>query len=168
MKPGLRSKADQAVCTAVRLVLLPMVLILVLAGSVRGQALSFDFGGGSTTLTISTAIAGMQPNDATDNASGLAWTASNGQGAKITTSTSAPGQSFSLFVTVDVTSGFGSSQGEVELTDGMLDTDLVINIPKKKSGTGTLTYRARATVSQGNSADDGDDVHTITYTILAQ
>ena len=168
MKTGRRSKADHAICTAIRLGLLPMVLILILAESVRGQTLSFAFGGGSTTLTISTAAAGSEPNDASDNASGLTW---DGQGilSKITTVTSAPGQSFSLFVTLDVTSGSGTSLGEVELTDSMLDSDLLTGIPiASPTGSGTLTYRARSAVSQGGSAEEGDDVHTITYTIVAQ
>jgi len=86
----------------------------------------------------------------------------------MTVVTSAPGQSFSLFVTLDVTRGSAVSQGEIELLDGMLDSDILTQILLNERGAANLTYRAAATVGQGSSMDEGDDVHTITYTILAQ
>jgi hypothetical protein len=52
----------------------------------------------------------------------------------------------------------------------MLATNLITNIPAGffNFATATLNYQASATFAQGNSAELGDDVHTVTYTITAQ
>jgi hypothetical protein len=155
--------------------LVPILALLFAALPARGQSLSFTGGGGPLTLTISSATAGSQPNQVTDNASELTWDAEGAGTAKITVSTSCPGQSFGLYVTLTVTSWgsgtTGTEQSEITLSDGMLDTDLFRDIPTTlpgRQGTGTLTYRATATVAQGNSSDNGDDYHTVTYSITAQ
>lgn len=147
---------------------LPLLVVCPHLG--HGQSLSFTAGGGAKSLTISSAFAGNQPDQATDNTSELSWDASGiGSTAKITVDTSAPGQSFSLYVQLALTTGTGTEQVERELTDGMADADILRDIPVgAPSGTGTLTYRAVATAAQGTSADNGSDMHSITYTILAQ
>ena len=147
--------------------------LLVLTAAVLApvsQAQTISLSGGSRTLTINSAVAGSEPAEVTDNVTVIDWDATAlGATAKITVGTAVPTQAFSLFVTLDVTSGEGTSQGEKELTDGMADADILLDIPTGTPvGAGTLTYRGKATASQGNSVSQGDDVHTVTYTILAQ
>ena len=147
-----------------------LIATLAAPGITRGQSLSFLSGGGPKTLTINSATAGAQPDQVTDDASELSWDVTGiGATAKITVDTSAPGQSFSLFVSLDLTSGTGTEQAERALVDGMSEADLLRDIPTgTPEGTGILTYRAAATVAQGTTADSGSDVHSITYTITAQ
>ncbi len=88
---------------------------------------------------------------------------------KITVSTSCPGQHFSLSVFATAVSS-GNPAPEVTLTDGMPDVDLIVGIP---AGGGmikscTLRYTASATFAQGNSAELGNDMHSVMYTLLAQ
>ncbi len=139
------------------------------------QTLSFSAGGGSLSLVIDTATAGSEPDDAPDSSTEMSWDADFGFLSKITVSTLCVSQDFQLFVDFTVTSGgsgtMGDEQGEIELVDGMFDADLFTNIPfssPARIGTATLSYRASATVSDGNSAENGDDFHSITFTILAQ
>lgn len=145
-------------------------LLLAGTGVSQAQTLSFSAGGGAKTLTISSAVAGNDPDDVTDDLSELTWDASGvGATAKITVDTSAPSQSFSLYVALELLTGSGTEQVERELVDGMADVDVLRDIPTgAPTGTGKLTYRAAATAAQGCSADNGTDDHTITYTILAQ
>lgn len=142
-------------------------LALVVSAS---KAQTIGLSGGSRTLTIDSATAGNEPVEVTDDVTVLDWDASGlGATAKITVGTAVPTQAFSLFVSLDVISGVGTSQGEKELTDGMTDADIVVDIPTGTPvGSGTLTYRGKATASQGSTLSEGDDAHTITYTILAQ
>lgn len=147
-------------------------------GAVRnplGPELYFSAGGPSLTLTVNSATAGSDPDDVTDATTELTWDADFGQTAKITVSTLCPGQSFSLFVELDVNSWASGTQGteqpEITLSDGMLDTDIFRDIPPtipERRGSGTLTYRASATAAQGNGAEVGDDFHTVIFTALAQ
>ena len=155
------------------LCLLGMLLATALEG--RAQIIEFSLGGGSLTLTINTAVAGQEPSEVTDNLTEIHWDADFGVTAKMSVSTVCPGQSFSLYVELEVTSWGSGTQGteqpEAQLTDGMMATDVLRDIPSTapgREGYGTLTYRATATVAQGTSAEHGDDVHTITYTILEQ
>ena len=89
--------------------------------------------------------------------------------AKVTVRTSCPGQSFSLaVVATGVTRGVAAPQ--VNLVDGMLAVDFITDIPNAgfTSTTPTLRYTASATFAQGNSAEMGNDVHTVTYTLQVQ
>jgi hypothetical protein len=148
----------------------PLLFVLLISSPCLAQSLSFLSGGGAKTLTITSAVAGSEPDEVIDDLTELTWDANGiGATAKITVDTSVPSQAFSLFVALDLTSGSGTEQAERELSDGMSDADLLRDIPTgSPTGVGTLTYRASATASQGNSSDNGSDVHTITYTILAQ
>jgi hypothetical protein len=59
----------------------------------------------------------------------------------------------------------------VALTNGMLAVDFITSIPGAAGWTTvtpTLQYTASATFAQGNSADLGNDVHTVTYTLQLQ
>ncbi len=142
---------------------------------VLGQQLTFNSGGGPLTLLVQSATAGSEPLDETDNSTEIFWDAHFGVTSKITVGTIVPGQSFHLYVLLNVPSQGGGGQGiaqpEVELNDGMLDTDLFTDIPftlPGRQGFGTLIYRGAASVAEGNSTVHGDDVHIVTYTILAQ
>jgi hypothetical protein len=90
--------------------------------------------------------------------------------SKITVSTSCPGQSFNLRV-IALSVPDGVAAPAVDLVNGMAAVDFITNIPARPPNTRrscTLQYTASATFAQGNSAEVGNDVHTITYTILAQ
>jgi hypothetical protein len=51
----------------------------------------------------------------------------------------------------------------------MLPTDLLTDFPVgKKNVNIRIQYTASATFSQGNSVELGADVHSITYTLIAQ
>ncbi|HET6566507.1 MAG TPA: hypothetical protein VFG50_00995 [Rhodothermales bacterium] len=87
---------------------------------------------------------------------------------KVTVQTACPGQSFFLAVTaLSPTAGY--SAGPVLLRNGMAPTDLIVHVP---SGTrreqARLLYVASATDEQGNSDQEGADVHVVTYTIVQE
>ena len=157
-----------------------IALILFLVGlrtpaSTYAQEFRFDTGGTPITLNVQTATAGSEPNDATDSSTQIYWDANFGVPAKVTVTTLAPGQSFRLFLQLNVPgqglAGQGIAQPEIELIDGMLDTDLFTDIPHTlpgRQGIGTLQYRATATVADGNSNEHSDDSHFVTFTLLAQ
>jgi hypothetical protein len=124
--------------------------------------------GGNQTLSISTGTAGGQLLDVVNTTSTLSFEKQSVL-AKISVSTSCPGQKFGLsVVALSVTKGVAAPA--VTLVNGGPAIDFVTDIPRTgaKTGTCTLQYTASATFSQGNSLERGDDVHTITYTILAQ
>jgi hypothetical protein len=56
------------------------------------------------------------------------------------------------------------------LTNGMPETDFVTSIPWGffTYSTCTVQYTASATFADGNSAEQGNDVHTVTYTLVGQ
>jgi hypothetical protein len=145
------------------------VLLLAAAGvlpTVEAQEISTL--GGNPTLNITTGTAGSEPIPVVNTSVTLSY---NKQKAvsKITVQTSCIGQRFTLKVLATGVSG-GVAAPEVTLINGMPATDFIRDIattgPKNRSA--TLQYTASATFSQGNSADLGNDVHTVTYTILAQ
>lgn len=145
------------------------------ARSVAAQELRFNSGGGPISLTIESAIAGSEPLDATDNSTEIYWDANFGVPAKLTVTTIAPGQNFNLFLLLSVPDQGLAAQGvvqpELQLIDGMLDTDILTAIPSTlpgRQGFGILEYRASATVADGNSTEHGDDSHIVTFTLLAQ
>ena len=153
-------------------------LVLALIGDVTSaaaQELRFESGGGLITLNIVSAVAGSEPVEATDNSTEIYWDANFGVPAKMTVSTISPGQNFNLFLLLSVPDQGAAAQGvvqpEVQLLDGMLDTDLMTGIPSTlpgRQGFGILEYRATATVADGTSSELGDDSHIVTITLLAQ
>ena len=152
-----------------------LLLIAHLAIESRAQEFRFNAGGGPISLLVQTATAGSEPTDATDNGTEIYWDANFGVPTKITVSTTAPGQSFRLYVSLSVPSQGGGGQGvvkpEVQLIDGMLDMDIFTDIPTSlpgRQGFGSLIYRAAATVAEGNSNEHSDDTHLVTFTLLAQ
>ncbi|MFT5515081.1 MAG: hypothetical protein ACI80V_001203 [Rhodothermales bacterium] len=154
---------------------LALLWLLAMTNTSAAQSLVFSSGGGPLTLTLTTASAGSNPTDASDASTELTWDGDFGVTAKISVSTCCPSQSFGLNVELTVTSWgsgtVGTEQGEKALTDGMADADLFNGIPTTRPGrlgVGTLTYRATATAAQGTSAENGDDNHTVSFTVLAQ
>lgn len=148
-------------------VLLGVTTLLVYGGveTARSQQISIT---GNPVLSITTALPGQEPTAVTDATSTLRYRRQSVV-TKITVSTSCPGQRFTLKVLATNVSG-GTAAPEVTLTDGMVATDFVTGIPR----TGALNkscrprYTASATFEQGNSAELGSDIHTVTYTLLAQ
>lgn len=87
---------------------------------------------------------------------------------KVTVQTICPGQSFFLTVTAfSPTAGYVA--GPISLRNGMAPTNLIVHVP---SGTrmeqARLLYVAAATEEQGNSDEEGVDVHVVTYTIVQE
>jgi len=89
---------------------------------------------------------------------------------KITVRSTCPLQRFHLsVVATGVTRGVAAPA--VDLTDGMLAVDFITSIPSAAgwtTSTPTLRYNASATFSDGNSAELGNDVYAVTYTLQAQ
>jgi hypothetical protein len=116
---------------------------------------------GTITLTISTATAGSEPDNATDGTATLAWT-TNGSGKTIAVNC---GTDLPTGVTLSVT-GNGKTGGTGSPTFGTVsltgtNATLVANADKM-TYTGTLLYTATATAAAGTQSL----VKTVTYTIL--
>jgi len=143
-----------------------VILDLCIAPSADAQALQAN--GGDQTMAISTAIAGGQPLAVVNTSCSLRYML-RFQTQEITVSTSCPGQSYDLtVVATNVTKG--SAAPQVTLINGDPATDLITSIPLGffSYATCTLQFTASATFDEGNSTESGDDVHTVTYTILKQ
>jgi len=113
--------------------------------------------GGNLTLTISTATAGSNPNNATNSTTcDLNWT-TNDTGKKITVVTNLAVQKFTLKVVAANVSG-GTAAAQVTITDTPAD---FVTAVATTLGTCDLSYTAIATAAQGT----GSDVHTVTYTL---
>jgi hypothetical protein len=139
-----------------------LMLAACLAAAATGEGADITLTGGNVTLTISTATAGLNPDQATDNTCTLTWTTLAGDPVqKITIESDLLTPRFTLRAqALGVTSG--TSMGLVPVSTS---TDFITNIPANTSdGQATLGYQAGATAAQGT----GSDVHTIKYTITAQ
>jgi hypothetical protein len=113
--------------------------------------------GGNITLTINTATAGSEPDDATDNTTcDLLWT-TNQASKKITVATDQGSPTFTLKVVAQNVSG-GTAASEVTLSTTA--TDFVTGVATT-TGNCDLSYTASATASDGT----GSEVHTVTYTL---
>ncbi len=153
-------------CTIHRLAVIAIGLVSLIATNSHGQAISIT--GGNISLSITTGTAGGQLVNVINTAVTLNYQKQSVL-AKISVSTSCPGQRYDLSVlATNVTNGVAAPQ--VTLVNGSPAIDLITGIPStgSKNASSTLQYTASATFSQGNSTELGDDIHTITYTILAQ
>ena len=145
-----------------------LVIVLgVPASMVRAQP-AVTLRGGNQTITITTGVAGGQPTPVINTTTRMDYRRRLVP-TKITVSTICPGQSFTLKV---LATGVpvGIPAPEVTLVSGMIATDFITGIP---AGTSVrqrcrLRYTASSTFSQGNSTEFGNDVHTVTYTMVAQ
>jgi hypothetical protein len=133
-----------------------------------GQTTSITINGGNQTMTITTGIADGQLVDVVNTSCTLTYSTNRNRIRKITVGTACPSQNFNLSVVATNVTG-GTAQAEVNLTNGMASTDLIRDIPAStNNATCRLNYTASATFAQGNSTDFGNDVHTVTYTIVRQ
>jgi hypothetical protein len=149
---------------------LPVVfaLLVFVSSKTVAQFGTIQVRNGNQTLNITTGTAGGTMTSVVNTNSQLRYWR-KAQVAKITVRTTCPGQSFSLaVVATGVTRGVAAPQ--VDLVNGMLAVDFITNIPRTgfTSATPTLRYTASATFAQGNSAELGNDVHTVTYTLQVQ
>ncbi len=148
----------------------PALLVITVVFFVPGQsdAQQFTVRGGDPFLSITTGTAQGQPAPVQNTSCSLRWHTLNVV-AKITVTTSCPSQHFSLSV-LAVNLNRASAAPEVNLVDGMPAADFITDIqtgnPNPRNA--TLRYTASATYEQGNSVDLGNDVHTVTYTLVAQ
>jgi hypothetical protein len=147
-------------------------LVIVAAGLALATTLSFSqaiaVNGGNVTMSITAGSAGGQLVSVVNTSTTLSYQKQAAL-AKVSVSTSCPGQKFNLsVVALNVTKGVAAST--VTLLNGSPAVDFITNIPSTgtKNASCTLQYTASSTFSQGNSIELGDDVHTITYTIQAQ
>jgi hypothetical protein len=151
----------------------------------QGGKQSLKIAGGPVQLELRTASPGQNPPPITNRSTTLKFTERRNSAFKITASTMAPNQRYELRVqAVDVT--VGTSQGEINLSDGMAPVDLLRGICKNGGGPppgkgpppgagpppgrgppcrgeATLQYRAIVEASDGA----GTDTHTVRYTITA-
>ena len=155
-----------------KVVLLAVGLALILAGvaiaadsdnhqvTVTVAAINeLAISGGPVTLTINSATAGSEPDDATDNTTcDLLWT-TNQASKKITVATDLTPQKFTLKVVAQSVTG-GSAASEVTLSTTA--QSFVTGVATTTGGC-DLAYTASATAAQGT----GSDGHTVTYTITA-
>jgi hypothetical protein len=145
------------------------ILGFALLITAEGAGQSITMSGGNQTLTITTGIAGGQLVNVTNTSCTLTYVTPifPFRNWKITVGTSCPGQSFNLsIVATSVTRG--TAAPEVALFNGSPAIDFITGIPYSwwASGTCRLNYTASATFAQGNSAEVGNDVHAVTYTLL--
>jgi len=147
-----------------------LVAVVVLLTGLTGEqtAAQLRITGGNALIQITTATLAPEPLIAVNTATNLRWRRED-EITKITVSTVCPGQRFGLRVRATSLSA-GVAAPEVTLTSGMPAMDLVVNIPAggANNKSCTLQYTATATYAQGNSTEVGNDVHTITYTHVAQ
>lgn len=152
------------------LLLIAIVTMLVLSVyEAAAQVGTITLGGTNPTMNITTGAAGSEPIAVTNTAKTLRYWRKAAI-AKVTVRTTCPGQSFTLQV---LATGVvrGVAAPEVTLVDGMAAVDFITSIPNAAgwtSSTITLRYTASSTFAQGNSAELGNDVHTVTYTLQVQ
>lgn len=144
------------------------IIVLLSGWSIVAEAQEISLAGGNPTIAITTGSPGVEPLPVVNTSTTLQYRRQSVI-SKITIKTVCPGQRFNLAaLATSVTKGVAAP--EVTLTNGMLDTDFITSIPRTGAvnATATIRYTASATFAQGNSTELGDDVHTVTYTILAQ
>jgi hypothetical protein len=153
---------------AVLLVLVSLATGLIITKA-QAQNGTITIPTGNLTMNITTGAAGSQPINDVDVGETLRYW-KKAAIAKVTVRTSCPTQAFTLKVlATNVT--YGVAAPEVNLVNGMLAVDFITSIPSTgpwTSSTITLQYTASATFAQGNSAELGNDVHTVTYTLQVQ
>ena len=113
--------------------------------------------GGSVTLTINSATAGVDPTNDVDATTGLLWT-SNQTGKKATIQSDLAGPTFTLKA---VATGVMGGTAASEVTVSTTAQDFITGIATT-TGSGSIQYTGVATSAEGT----GSDIHTITITIV--
>ena len=146
-----------------------LAILILLTPKASAQNGLMTIGGGNTTINITTGPAGGQPVAVVDVTGTLKYWRQAAI-AKVTVKTACPTQAFNLsVVATGVTRGVAAPA--VSLVNGMAAVDFITSIPSAAgwtSATITLQYTASSTFAQGNSAELGNDVHTVTYTLQVQ
>jgi hypothetical protein len=147
---------------------IPLSLFMVLALFSSASRSQVTVQGGNPLLSITTGTAGLAPTPVVSSTTSLRYRRQPIV-TKLTVSTSCAGQRFSLSV-LALAPTAGIAAPSVTLANGMLPTDFVVSIPSGGGGNQrcTLQYTASSTFAQGNSTELGNDVHTVTYTLVAQ
>jgi len=143
------------------------MFVIAFAPSNQAQPL-IGIRGGNPLISITSGLAGGQPFPVINATTRLDYRPS-AIVTKITVASSCPGQKFGLkVIPTGVTVGIPSP--EVILNDGMPAADFITNIPigPLRRARCTLQYTASASFDQGNSIELGNDVHLVTYTVVAQ
>jgi len=145
-----------------------IIVLLCAAGGWTQLRAQISVQGGNPLLSVTTGTAGAQPVAVTNTSTSLRFRRQTVI-TKITVSTSCPGQRFSLAV-LATNLTYGVAAPQVTLLNGMPATDFILNLPTNGTlnKTCTLLYTASATFAQGNSTELGNDVHAVTYTLVAQ
>ena len=146
-----------------------LAIILLFLGCFSASYGQLTIRTGNISMTVTTGIAGGQPLPVTNSTISLRYALQN-RITKITVRTNCPGQRFNLAV-VATSVPQGTAAPQVSLINGTLDVNLIVSIPPKppnNNQTATLLYTASTTFAQGNSAELGNDVHTVTYTLIDQ
>ncbi len=138
-----------------------------LGGNVSSHAMTFDFQSineiaitGSPELTIASAVAGEQPQEATDSSSTYAIS-TNGTNKRITASIDTAMPAYvTLEVNVAVPSGSGTSRGYVTLTT--LAENVVTGISLVADSSSTIAYKLSATIQAGVLSPN---TRTVTFTL---
>jgi len=148
--------------------LLCLLALALGAGALHEARAQISVVGGNLVMNVTTGTAGAQPAAVTSTASSLRWRKQNVI-TKITVAASCPAQRFSLAV-LATNLTYGVAAPQVSLFNGMLATNFILSIPTGNplNKTCTLRYTASATFAQGNSTELGNDVYSITYTLVAQ
>ncbi len=143
-------------------------LVLLIYAEGAGQRLRLSRIRTNPTLRITTGIPDGQLIDVVNTGASLRYSTPNYLTWKITVRTTCMGQSFTLHV-VTTDPERGTSAGEVTLISGAQAIDFITGIPgNTRNADATLQYTASATFDQGHSGDEGNDRHTVTYTIQRQ
>jgi len=148
-------------------VLCTLLLMAGVADTSLGQFM-VNVQGPNPSLTITTGTPSGGPTPVINTATRLRYRRGVAP-SKVTVSTSCPGQSFNLRVlATQVTRG--TPAPEVNLLTGMPALDFIIGIPAGflNQESASLRYTASSTYQQGHSIDFGNDVHVVTYTLVAQ
>jgi hypothetical protein len=127
-------------------------------------------GTANPSISIIAGTAGGSMTSVVNTSSQIRYNRQAGIICKVTVRATCPSQSFHLaVVATGVTYGVAASP--VNLINGMLAVDFITDIPGAAGwnrDTPTLSYTASATFSDGNSAEMGNDVYTVTYTLQKQ
>ncbi len=143
-----------------------LLLLTAVASSARAQITLR--GTANPVINITTGTAGGAMTPVVNNTSTIRYSRA-AKISKITVQATCPSQHFNLsVVAIGVTRGVAAPA--VSLLNGMAAVDFITSIPNFgfTTSTPTLSYTASADFSDGNSAELGNDVYTVTYTQLAQ